>query len=119
MKSHKELVVWKFSYELCLLVYRVTKRFPKEEIFVLVSQMRRAALSVPSNISEGFTRRTANDFRQFLHIANGSATELETQLSLAKDLNYITDTDYQEIQTKLLAVLKMLNKLIRSLATSR
>ena len=119
MKSHKELVVWKFSYDLCLLVYQVTKKFPKEELFVLVSQMRRCSLSIPSNIAEGFTRRTTNDFRQFLYIAFGSATELETQLSIARDLKYTQDEEYYQIQEKLEAILKMLNKLIQSLATSR
>jgi four helix bundle protein len=119
MKTHKELIVWQQSFDLCLQIYTLTKKFPKEELFVLVSQMPRCSISIPSNIAEGFTRRTTNDFRQFLYIAFGSATELETQLMIAKELGYVEEKLFIELHQKIEAILKMLNKLIQSLVTSR
>ncbi|MFA6450845.1 MAG: four helix bundle protein [bacterium] len=86
MKSHKELIAYQKSYHLCLDVYKITKTFPKEEMYGIVSQMRRAAVSIPSNIAEGYARKNRTEYIQFLRIACGSLAELETQLSLSKDL---------------------------------
>ena len=80
MKTHKDLNVWNRSIELVITIYKVTKDFPKEETYGLISQMRRSAISVPSNIAEGAARQSKKEFRQFLYIASGSVSELETQL---------------------------------------
>jgi four helix bundle protein len=86
LKNYKELKVWDKSYQLCLEVYRITQEFPKIEIYGLISQMRRAALSIPSNIAEGYGRKTITDYLRFLCIAYGSVCELETQIMLSGDL---------------------------------
>jgi four helix bundle protein len=90
MTSYKELIVWKKAFALTLEIYKATRNFPKEEQYVLISQMRRSAISIPSNIAEGANRRTTKEYIQFLQVAYGSAAELETQLLLAKELNYLS-----------------------------
>lgn len=90
VRSFADLRAWQEGHKLALLTYQYTKSFPKEEIFALVSQMRRATISVTSNIAEGFSRHTAKDKLSFYAIALGSLTELESQSMLAKDLGYIT-----------------------------
>ena len=89
LKNYRELKVWQKSYRLCLDLYRITKEFPKEERYGLTSQMRRAAVSIPSNIAEGYGRRTASDYLRSLYIDYGSICEFETQLLLSGDLNYL------------------------------
>ena len=88
IKNYKELKVWQKSYRLCLEVYRVTKGFPKEELYGLTSQMRSAALSIPCNIAEGYGRKTTPEYIRSLYIAYGSTCERETQTLLAGDLGY-------------------------------
>ena len=88
-KSFKDLIVWQKSYNLVLELYKITKHFPKEETYGLVQQMRRAAVSIPSNIAEGYGRQHRPEYRQFLSVAYGSLAELETQYLLAVDLEYI------------------------------
>jgi len=90
VRKHHELKAWQEAMELVKEIYRVTRDFPKEEIYGLVSQMRRAAVSIPSNISEGAARGGDREFIQFLIIARGSLSELETQLLISKDLGYLT-----------------------------
>jgi four helix bundle protein len=113
LKSFKELIVWQKGIELAKQTYRLTEQFPRSEVYGLVSQMRRAAVSIPSNIAEGKQRKTIKDFVQFLRMADGSAAELETQIIIAKDrykhLNYIIVEDLLE------EVQKMLNAMIRRL----
>ena len=87
--SFKDLIVWQKAYKLVLAIYEVTKDFPKTEIYGLSQQMRRAAVSIPSNIAEGYGRRNKAEYRQFLSIAYGSLLELETQSLLARDLGYM------------------------------
>ncbi|MBU0758905.1 MAG: four helix bundle protein [Candidatus Omnitrophica bacterium] len=89
MKGFKDLKVWQKGIELVREVYKATNSFPKEELYGLSSQIRRAAVSVPSNIAEGFRRRHAKEFKQFLNIALGSCAETETQVIIARELNYI------------------------------
>ena len=89
LKNFKELKVWQKAYQLCLEIYRVTKKFPREEIYGLTSQIRRSAVSVPSNIAEGYGRKTKGEYIQALYIAYGSNCELETQIMLSGDLGYI------------------------------
>ena len=97
-RAHKNLDVWKESMELATAVYRVTGTFPKAETYGLAGQMRRAAVSVPSNIAEG-AARSPKEFAQFLTIAGGSLSELDTQLEIAFRLNYLTGQHHQELQT--------------------
>ena len=99
------------SVELVIEVYEMTKSFPKDELYGLTSQMRRSAISIPSNVSEGVARNTEKEFVQFLYIALGSASELETQLIIAQRLNYIDNID--GILEKLTSVKKLINGLIR------
>lgn len=112
MASHKDLIVWQKSYKLSLLIYSLTKKFPKEEIFGMVSQMRRASISIPSNIAEGNIRFSKKDNAQFLRIAYGSAAELETQLSISKDLKYFSEKEYTEASGLLSEIMKMLYTLL-------
>lgn len=98
--------------ELVVEIYKVTSKFPKEEIFGLVSQMRRAAISLPSNIAEGTCRKTKKDFTQFLRIAFGSGAELETQIEICKRIPRLKDYDYAVADNLLIEIMKMLNKLI-------
>ena len=113
IKSFKELIVWQKSIELVKEVYRATNSFPSSEQFGLTSQMRRAAISIPSNIAEGKKRSTRKDFTNFLFMADGSAAELETQIIIAKDL--YPEIDYQKSEGLLLEVQKMLSAMIKKL----
>jgi four helix bundle protein len=88
-KSYRDLIVWQKSYKLALEIYRVTKNFPKSEVYGLSQQMRKASVSVPSNIAEGYGRNHKAEYKQFLSIAYGSLLEVETQYSLAADLKYV------------------------------
>ena len=100
---------------MCLKIYKMTKRFPKEEIYGLTSQLRRAAVSVPSNIAEGYGRQTTKEYIQALYIAYGSNCELETQVLLSGDLGYIKSDDLEEIKQDISEVERMLKALIKSL----
>ncbi len=115
LKNFKDLKVWQKSYQLCLEIYRVTKKFPKEEIYTLISQMRRSALSIPSNIAEGYGRKTTPEYIHSLYIAYGSLCELETQLLLSGDLGYIEAESLRKLQSDLGEVERMLKALIKSL----
>ncbi len=115
ISSFKELTVWQKSYELTLLIYKTTETFPKKEDFSLTSQMRRCSLSIPSNISEGYRRNHRKEFIQFLYIAYGSASELETQLLLAHDIGYLKKDEYYKINNLLTEILKMLNVMLSKL----
>ncbi len=112
MASYKDLIVWQKSYKLSLLIYSITKKFPKQEMFGLVSQMCRAGVSIPSNIAEGNNRFGKKDNAQFLRIAYGSASELETQLLISKDLKYVSEKEYTEASGLLSEIMKMLYALL-------
>lgn len=118
INSYKDLVVWQKSFRLSLLVYKLTKAFPKDELYALVSQLRRAAISLPSNIAEGYTRHRRLEYIQFLQIAFASGAELETQLLIAKELGYINSNDFEEVQSLLQEVMRMLNSLISKIKSS-
>jgi len=96
LKSFKELIVWQKAYKLVLEVYKATKDFPRYEIYGLIQQMRRAAISIPSNIAEGYVRKHKREYIQFLSVAFGSLLELETQYLLSKDLGYMNQTETVE-----------------------
>jgi len=115
VKSHHDLVVWQKSMELVKLVYRDTERLPASEVRGLSGQVRRAAVSIPSNISEGQQRKNLKEFLQFLRIAFGSTAEVETQLMLAKDL--YPSVSFSETLSLTQEIGKMLNVLIRKLET--
>ena len=109
--DYHDLEVWKRSKALVKRIYALTKTFPKEEIFLLTSQIRRCAISIPSNIAEGHSRHGTKDFINFLSIAIGSAAELETQISIAIDLEYIKVSSCRDLLKELDIILKMLHKL--------
>jgi len=115
LKNYKELKVWEKSYQLCLEVYRITKEFPKIEIYGLISQMRRAVLSIPSNIAEGYGRKTILEYLRFLYIAYGSVCELETQIMLSGDLGYLNENHLSKLHKEVGEVERMLQALIKSL----
>jgi len=116
IRSYKDLIVYQKAYKLALEVYKVTDNYPNEEKYGLVSQMRRCAVSIPSNIAEGYRRNHIKEYIQFLHISFGSCSELETLLSLSKDLGYIDDSFYLELYDNQEDVSKLLRGLIRSLS---
>ncbi|MCL2369310.1 MAG: four helix bundle protein [Alphaproteobacteria bacterium] len=111
----KNLEVFKKSHKFTLQIYEITKAFPREELFGLVSQMRRAAYSINSNIVEGVAKKSSNEYARFILIARGSASELEYQLELAKDLKYITELEFGELLDKINQIGKMLSALHKSI----
>jgi four helix bundle protein len=117
IKSHRDLIVWQKAMDLVVLVYKATEGFPKHELYGLTSQIPRAASSVPANIAEGQGRRSKTEFRQFLGNARGSLLELDTHLDLALRLNYLTLSQYENIHRDLEEVGRILNGLMRSLAS--
>ncbi len=114
MKSHKDLIVWQKSIEHVSAIYVVTRDYPQSEIYGLVSQMRRAAISIPSNIAEGYGRSYGKETVKFLSNAIGSASELETQLIISKELGYINLDNYQELTSQLEEIIRMLTALIKT-----
>lgn len=109
------LIVWQKSHEFVLKIYGITKKFPTDELFGLISQMRRASVSIPCNIVEGKARGSRKDYRRFLLTARGSLEELKYQLLLAKDLEYIDESEYEEVSEQAREVGRLLNGLMRSL----
>lgn len=110
MHRFKDLEIWKRSRELCTEIYAITTFFPSDEKFGLTNQLRRASVSVPSNIAEGCSRTSNKDFSRFLEIAIGSAYEIETQLLIAYDLGFITNEISQNLSHKLNNIIKMIFK---------
>ena len=110
MKDHKDLDVWKFAMDFVVSVYETTRRFPKEELYGLTSQLRRAAVSIPSNIAEGAARNGDKEFIQFLYVALASTSEVETQLLIAERLHYIQTVE--QLMLEVLRIKKMLSGLI-------
>ena len=115
METHKDLRVWQQSIEMVTSIYLMTQSFPKEEMFGLVSQLRRASVSVPSNIAEGYARGTDKEKLHFLRISSGSMSEVETQLMLSLNLGYIDLEKYNELSETVTSVWKQLNSLISSI----
>ena len=115
MQSLRNLKVWEKAHALTLAVYAVTRMFPREEIYSLNSQMRRASSSIGANIAEGTCRKTDGDFGRFLQIAMGSASELEYHLLLARDLRILNVPEYDRLSSDTIEVKRMLTSLIRSL----
>lgn len=117
IKSYQDLDVWQIGMDVAKTVYSLTAKFPLDERFGLVSQMRRAAVSIPANIAEGHARKSRAEFRQFVSIALGSVAELETQLILSKELNFIAKEDTEAMMAQLDTLGKMLRGLSKSLSS--
>jgi four helix bundle protein len=119
LRNYKDLKVWQKAYQLCVEIYKVTRSFPHEERYGLTSQIRRASVSIPSNIAEGYGRKTTQEYIQALYIAYGSNCELETQIQLADDLSYIEAQISKKLQNDIGDIERMLKALIKSLENKR
>jgi len=115
MKTHKDLDVWKDGISFVTKVYKMTSSFPKEEMYGITSQIRRAAISIPSNIAEGAARKTTNEFRQFLYIALSSAAELNTQLIISHNLEFMDKDNTDKLNSDLDSLSRRIQGLIKSL----
>ena len=118
IKSYRDLIVWQKSMGLVTDVYRQTKTFPRDEQYGLVPQLRRSAVSIPSNIAEGYGRGSTNDYVRFLQISRGSLYEMQTQLEIALNLEHIPKISFQDLDEKSREVERMLNSLIKRVAAS-
>lgn len=107
VRTHRDLDVWKKSIDLVTLIYKYTAEYPKDEVYGLTSQIRRCAVSIPSNIAEGSARTTKKDFSYFLAIALGSVAELETQLIISRNLNYLSEAVLDELISELISIRRM------------
>ena len=115
MRPHSNLEAWKEAIELVVRVYKVTESFPKDERFGLTSQLRRAAVSIPANIAEGAARRSEKEFLYFLSIAQGSASELETELIIGRRLDYLNEHSFGELSVKLILIGRLITGLSQHL----
>ncbi len=115
IKTYRDLDIWKAGIGLVKETYRITESFPKHELYGLVSQMRRSAISIPSNIAEGFRRYHNKEYRQFLYVSLGSCAELETQVTIAKELQYIQESQETELLEKLDHICRMITNLLKKL----
>ena len=113
IRTFTDLDAWKEAHQLVLIVYTLTKSFPREEVFGLVQQIRRAVVSISSNIAEGFSRQTYQDKIRFYFMAQGSVTEVQDQLLIARDVAYITPEDFKRVEQQTIIVHKIVNGLIR------
>ena len=112
VQSYTDLINWQKAKDLAVMIYKATDAFPSKEVFGLTAQVRRAAISIPSNIAEGFRRKSKKEKLQFLRIAYGSGAEVETQLIIAKELQYLTKDQFQGLSDLLNEIMSMLNKVI-------
>ena len=119
MQDFRKLMVWQKSHALTLRVYAVTATFPRAELFGLTSQMRRAAISIPSNIAEGTCRSGNREFARYLHVAIGSASELEYDLLLSTDLTFLGKEQGQQMEQEVIEIKRMLSGLLRRIIGSR
>jgi four helix bundle protein len=120
IQSYKDLLIWQKGIEMVVLVYQLISDFPKDELYALSSQIKRSAVSIPSNIAEGYGRQSTQSYIQFIKIARGSLCELETQLIVAKRLKFIkNETLYSELMNQITEESKMLNSFINKLESSK
>jgi len=117
IRSYRELLIWQKGIDLVKDVYLLTKKFPKREEYILVDQIHKSAISIPSNIAEGQARQHSKEFRQFLYMALGSLAEIDTQLTIAMELNYINEIDLKNINEKIIEIRKMISGLLSKLTT--
>jgi four helix bundle protein len=114
-KNYRDLIVWQDGIKLAKIIYKLTEKFPRTETYALADQIRRAAVSVPSNIAEGQARKLPGEFRHFLHITLGSLAEVDTQLVLAQEFGYLSKDDISSVETQIQDLRKKLYALINSL----
>lgn len=119
MRDFTKLQIWERSYKFALKIYKVTYRFPKEELYSLTSQIRRAAYSIPANIAEGSAKPNQSDFLRYIDIASGSAAEMHTHLMFSKDLNYLPQDIYDECIKELIEIRKMLSSFVISIKKAK
>jgi len=115
IQTYRDLDIWNAGIKLVKEIYKLTEKFPKEELYGLSAQMRRSAVSVPSNVAEGFRRYHNKEYRHFLHITLGSCAELETQITIAKELNYIREQEEAVLLENLDHICRMISNLIKRL----
>lgn len=114
IKTFTDLIAWQEGHKLAIMVYRETKVFPQEELYALTNQIRRNVISITSNIAEGFSRQTKKEKKQFYYIAIGSVTELQNQLLLARDIDYLPKEDFDQIAEQTIRVRKLIISLVKS-----
>ncbi len=115
MKSYRDLIVWQKAMQLVTQVYLITKSLPKEELYGLMPQIRRSCISIPSNIAEGYGRNSTKDYLRFLQISSGSLYELQTQLEICLNLEYLSKKEFNEIYEQSREIERMLSSLIRKI----
>ena len=115
IKTYRDLDIWEKSIGLVKDIYKSTEKFPKQEMYGLVSQMRRAAVSIPSNVAEGFRRYHNKEYKQFLYVSSGSCAELETQITIAKELKYIQENEEAILLERLDHIGRMISSLLKKL----
>jgi four helix bundle protein len=115
IRTYRDLEIWRLGIEIVKDVYHLTSQFPQHELYGLTGQMRRSAVSVPSNIAEGFRRQYAKEYRQFLRVSLGSCAELETQTTIAKELSYVSEREEAELLEKLDHECRMISNLMKKL----
>ena len=118
MKTYRDLVVWQKSMRLVTQIYEVTRTFPKEEVYGLISQMRRCAVSIPSNIAEGYGRKSTDDYLRFLQIAISSLYEVQTQIEISLNLGYLSKDKFEKVYEQSREIERMLSSLSRKIANS-
>jgi four helix bundle protein len=119
IRSFTDLVSWKEAHKLVIMIYQSVKNFPREETYSLVDQMKRCSVSISSNISEGFSRQTKKEKVQFYYMSKGSLTELQNQLLVAKDVEYLSKQQFNELAQQTILVHKLLNGLIKTSETKK
>ncbi|MFA6295952.1 MAG: four helix bundle protein [Patescibacteria group bacterium] len=117
IKSFTDLNAWKEAHVLVIMIYKITKTFPKDELFGLINQLRRCAVSITSNIAEGFSRPTYKEKIKFYYTSLGSVTELQNQILVARDIEYLSNKDFQKIANQSITVHKLINGLIKKSKT--
>jgi len=119
IKSFTDLITWKESHKLVLMIYKVTKIFPRDELFGLTDQIRRASVSISSNIAEGFSRRSNSEKKQFYYLSLGSLTEVQNQILIARDVGYIENKTFKEIANQTVIVGKLINSLLKYIKSEK
>jgi four helix bundle protein len=113
IKSHEDLIIWRKGIDLAAITYKLTSTFPKNELFGLVSQMNRSGISIPSNIAEGFGRKSIDEFKRFLRISLGSLYEYKTQLHICRKLGYLSENEYVIVKDLCIEIDKMINTILK------
>lgn len=119
MKTFRDLIAWQKAKSFVVLIYKVTDKFPRAELYSLTDQIRRASVSIPSNIAEGYQRKTTKEFYQFLRIAYSSCAEVETQVEIARDLKYVEEKPYLRLISDIQEIEKILVGLLKSVESKR